>query len=325
MAGTWHNPDGTRNGFGSLAQGGLRWDSLPLRLFASGNAKGWDPAAIDFSQDRRDWQALTDWERRGALMLCAEFIAGEEAVTEDIQPFMSAMAAEGRLEDQLFLTQFAYEEAKHTAGFRRWLDAVGETGDLHEYVERNPGYRKMFYEELPRDLGALRDDPSPAAQVRASVTYNHVVEGTLALTGYHAWDVICAERGILPGMQELIRRIATDERRHMAWGTFTCRRHVAADDELWTLVQSRLGELLQIVLEQVHWRPPEDEGTDPPFGVELEAFAQYALDRGSRRLGTIGSARGRPIAEIEGDLAPLDLEDQFAAEEAAERRETIAD
>lgn len=71
---------------------------------------------------------------------------------------------------------------------------------------------------------------SPAAQVRASVTYNHIVEGMLALTGYYAWHKICVERAILPGMQELVRRIGDDERRHMAWGTFTCRRHVAADD-----------------------------------------------------------------------------------------------
>jgi ribonucleoside-diphosphate reductase beta chain len=31
-------------------------------------------------------------------------------------------------------------------------------------------------------------------------------------------------------MQPLVRHISDDERRHMAWGTFTCRRHVAADE-----------------------------------------------------------------------------------------------
>ena len=29
----------------SLAAGGLNWDSLPLKLFAGGNAKFWNPAA----------------------------------------------------------------------------------------------------------------------------------------------------------------------------------------------------------------------------------------------------------------------------------------
>ena len=112
------------------------------------------------------------------------------------------------------------------------------------YLNELPAYRKMFYEELPESLNALRADPSPAAQVRASVVYNHIVEGMLALTGYYAWHKICVERGILPGMQELIRRIGDDERRHMAWGTFTCRRHVAADDANWTVFETRMNELM---------------------------------------------------------------------------------
>ena len=47
----------------SLAAGGLNWDSLPLKLFAGGNAKFWNPADIDFSRDRADWEALTELER----------------------------------------------------------------------------------------------------------------------------------------------------------------------------------------------------------------------------------------------------------------------
>ncbi|MGB6208545.1 R2-like ligand-binding oxidase, partial [Mycobacterium sp.] len=223
----------TRTHTGSMVAGGLNWDSLPLKLFAGGNAKFWNPADIDFSRDRADWERLTDDERHYATRLCAEFIAGEEAVTEDIQPFMSAMRAEGRLGDEMYLTQFAFEEAKHVQVFRMWLDAVGITDDLHVFLDDVPTYRTIFYEELPACLNVLSVDPSPAAQIRASVTYNHMVEGMLALTGYFGWHKICVERGILPGMQELVRRIGDDERRHMAWGTFTCRRHVAADDANW--------------------------------------------------------------------------------------------
>ena len=36
-----------RDGFHSLRGGGLNWDSLPLKLFAKGNAKFWNPADID--------------------------------------------------------------------------------------------------------------------------------------------------------------------------------------------------------------------------------------------------------------------------------------
>ena len=303
-----------RTRFGSLAAGGLNWDSLPLKLFAGGNAKFWDPADIDFSRDRADWQTLSDGERDIATRLCAVFIAGEEGVTEDIQPFMPAMRAEGRLGDEMYLTQFAFEEAKHTQVFRLWLDAVGITDDLQGYFDELPSYRQMFYEELPHSLHALSNDASPAAQIRASVTYNHIVEGMLALTGYYAWQKICVQRGILPGMQELIRRIGDDERRHMAWGSFTCRRHVAADDANWAVFETRMNELIPLALRNTEefFAP---YGNDVPFDLTLDEFMQYASGKGMRRFGTISSARGRPIGDIDLDYSPVHLEDTFADED----------
>ena len=303
----------TRTRSGSLVAGGLNWDSLPLKLFAGGNAKFWDPADIDFSRDRADWEGLADDERHLATRLCAQFIAGEEAVTEDIQPFMAAMRAEGRLGDEMYLTQFAFEEAKHTQVFRLWLDAVGITEDLHSYLDELPAYRQIFYQELPECLDALSTDPSPAAQIRAAVTYNHVVEGMLALTGYFAWHKICVGRGILPGMQELVRRIGDDERRHMAWGTFTCRRHVAADDANWTVFETRMNELIPLALEATE---QAFALYDPmPFNMSVAEFVQYSSEKGMRRFGTISSARGRPIGEIDLDYSPVRLEDTFADED----------
>lgn len=304
----------TRTKFGSLSAGGLNWDSLPLKLFAGGNAKFWDPADIDFSRDRADWESLSDRERDYATRLCAQFIAGEEAVTEDIQPFIGAMKTEGRLGDEMYLTQFAFEEAKHMQAFRLWLDAVGLTDDLHGYFDGLTAYQRIFYEELPESLDALATDASPASQVRASVVYNHVVEGMLALTGYYAWNKICVERDILPGMRELIGRIGDDERRHMAWGTFTCRRHVAADDANWTVFETRMNELIPLALGLT-----EDAfalyAPDIPFDLSQDEFMQYSADKGMRRFGTISSARGRPVEEIDVDYTPLQLEDTFAVED----------
>ncbi|GAB2744748.1 R2-like ligand-binding oxidase [Amycolatopsis magusensis] len=312
-----------RSGFSSLRRGGLNWDSFPLRLFVKGNAKFWNPADIDFSQDAADWRTLSDDERRSATYLCAQFIAGEEAVTEDIQPFMKAMAATGRFGDEMYLSQFCFEEAKHTEVFRRWMDAVGLTEDLHPYVAENPYYRKLFYEELPQSLGVLASDPSPANQVRASVTYNHVVEGSLALTGYYAWQKVCTSRNILPGMQELVRRIGDDERRHMAWGTFTCRRHVAADDSLWEVVQQRMGELLPLALGMIEW--VNDQFEEPrPFDNDPQEFIAYAADRAQRRLGAIESARGTPVEQIDLDYTPEILEETFGEEDAKAFAEALA-
>ncbi|HEV7978692.1 R2-like ligand-binding oxidase [Amycolatopsis sp.] len=303
-----------RTGFQSLRKGGLNWDSFPLRLFVKGNAKFWNPADIDFSRDAADWQTLNPDQQRSATYLCAQFIAGEEAVTEDIQPFMKAMSSTGRFGDEMYLTQFCFEEAKHTEVFRRWMDAVGLNEDLHPYVAENPYYRKLFYEELPESLGVLAEDPSPANQIRASVTYNHVIEGSLALTGYYAWQKICTERNILPGMQELVRRIGDDERRHMAWGTFTCRRHVAADDANWQIVGERMGELLPIALNMIGW--VNEQFDEHPFGIAPGEFVTYAADRAQRRLGAIESARGMPVEQIDLDYTPEVLEETFGEEDA---------
>ncbi|MGQ0573776.1 MAG: R2-like ligand-binding oxidase [Pseudonocardia sp.] len=307
---------GKRTGFASLSKGGLKFDSFPMRLFAKGNAKHWNPADLDFTQDARDFAAMTDLERHWTCMLAAQFMAGEESVTQDLQPFVAAMAAEGRLADEMYLTQFVFEEAKHAEGFRRWFDALGLTGDLHEFVDFNDAYVQIFTRELPESLYALHDDPSPRNQIRASVTYNHIVEGTLALTGYFAWAKVCASRGILPGMQKLIKHIGDDERRHMAWGTFTCRRHVAADDTLWDAVDERMQELLVPTMSLLT-ENFEYHGDEPPFAIRLDELAEYAMDKIDRRLGAIESARGRPVLEIDIDASPEVLEERFHVEDQA--------
>ncbi|MGH3342638.1 MAG: hypothetical protein ACRDPK_07090, partial [Carbonactinosporaceae bacterium] len=135
-----------------------------------------------------------------------------------------------------------------------------------------------------------------------------------ALTGYYAWNKLCRERGIFPGMQEIVRRIGDDERRHMAWGTFTCRRHVAADDANWQVVTDRMQELLPHALTQVRWANERYE--DTPFGFDTEELIAYAGDRATRRLGAIESARGTALAQIDVDAAPEQLEETFASEDA---------
>lgn len=305
---------GKRTGYASLGAGGLNPDSFPLKLFAKGNARHWNPADIDFSQDARDFAAMTDQERRYTTMLAAQFLAGEESVTQDLQPFVAAMAAEGRFADEMYLTQFVYEEAKHTLAFRLWFDAVGVLDDLHEFTDSNEPYTQIFTRELPESLHALAGDPGPANQIRASVTYNHVVEGCLALTGYYGWGKVCNSRGILPGMQKVIKHIGDDERRHMAWGTFTCRRHVAADDGLWQVVQDRMTELVPLALGTVDAGTAEF-GDDRPFGIDPAEMGAYAADKLTRRLGAIESARGADVTVIDRDASPEALEETFHAED----------
>ena len=312
-----------RTGFGSLCQGGLRMDSFPMRLFRKGNKKFWNPEDIDFSKDAEDFAKMTDDEKLMTGSLAARFMAGEESVTQDIQPFMHAMAAEGRLADEAYLAQFAFEEAKHMQGFRMWFDAVGLTGDLHDFAEYGPAYDIIFKVEQPKAMWALVDDPSPAAQIRASVTYNHIVEGCLALTGYFAWAKVCNSNGLLPGMQQLIKHIGDDERRHMAWGTFTCRRHVAASDNNWTAVEQQMGKLMEPALALTNEIYSRFDDRPTPFGIDPDEMQKYATDKLTRRLESIAGARGRDPREIDEDYSPMELEDRFGDEDAKHHEEAL--
>jgi ribonucleoside-diphosphate reductase beta chain len=304
-----------RERFGSIAAGGLDWDSLPLRLFTKGNRRFWDPAGIDFERDAEHWAEIDPDRRRALTTLVAMFIGGEEAVTEDLQPFIRAMACERRLGDEMFLAQFCFEEARHVQGFRRWLDAVGLTGDLHALIEANHDYMEIFRSRLPRALDALWVDPGPAQQVRASIVYNHIVEGTLALTGYFACDRFCQSMGVLPGIQELVAHIRADERRHMAWGTYTCRRHVAASAANMDVAETEFCELLPLglgALDGVFDRIPR-------FRFDRRRVLAYAERRAWRRMHAIRSARGRAPAEVELDRSPEHLEDAFDRQDNAIR------
>ena len=298
----------TRSGFTALDAGGLNWDSLPLRLWRKGNTMFWNAADIDLSQEAAGWATLAGDDLAAAARLSAMFLAGEEAVTHDIQPFMAAMSAEGRLGDEMYLAQFCFEEARHTEAFRRWFDAVGATDDLNPLVADNPGYRAIFWDALPAALGALHDDPSPANQIRASVTYNHIVEGVLALTGYHAWNQVCQTRGILPGMQAIVRHIGQDERRHMAWGTFTCRRHIAADPALYDVVEETMGELLPQALAAISLIDQYDQ----PMGLDVTEFVTYAATRAERRMGAMAAAKDADAVTVETDDSTVVLEDELA-------------
>src|SRR5688500_7560415 len=97
---------------------GIDRDAAPWRLREKAKKRVWDPSDIDFSKDAKDWKVFTDEQRIRVAGSARGFMVGEEAVTIDILPLVRAISAEGRLEETIFLTSFALEEAKHVDFFR---------------------------------------------------------------------------------------------------------------------------------------------------------------------------------------------------------------
>jgi ribonucleoside-diphosphate reductase beta chain len=275
---------------------GLRQDAPPMRLWQKAKRLGvWNPAEIDFSQDREEWRTLSAPQRETLIRQSGAFVAGEESVTLDLLPLIMVVAREGRIEEELFLTAFLWEEAKHVEGFRRFLDEVAEDhSDLARF--QGPAYRTIFYEELPAAMNRLLTDPSPVAQVRASVTYNMIVEGVLAETGYYTYGRMLSERRLLPGLQQLISLVKRDESRHIAFAVYFLSRLIAEHgDVAWNAFVERMGELLPIT--QQFYGPPAQGPS--PFGIEREEVIAYSTAQFQKRYERIARARGKSLAEVE--------------------------
>ncbi|WKZ40273.1 MAG: R2-like ligand-binding oxidase [Anaerolineales bacterium] len=275
---------------------GLDRDLPPMRLYEKAKKLGiWNPSDIDLSKDRQDWAKFTTEEKDLCLLLLSMFVAGEEAVTLDLLPLIQAIAQEERIEEEMYLTTFLFEEAKHTDFFRRFMDEVAEAGmDLTHYHGDN--YRQLFYESLPDALNALRSDPSPASQIRASATYNMIVEGVLAETGYQAFFTMLERNDLLPGLRRGISLLKQDESRHIAYGVYLLSRLMAEHPDEWDNLQMQMNTLLPSAIGVIGDAFARYEVV--PFGLVEEDFVNYAMGQFSKRFERLEKARGASLDEI---------------------------
>jgi len=305
----------TRNEYLSISRRGIDFESVPMRLFQKSKKLGiWDGMAFDLTQDRRDWEGLDQTRRDDLIGTTTLFQAGEEAVTLDLLPLVMAVARQGRLEEEIYLTSFLWEEAKHTEFFRRWLDEVPRIGgqDLHEYI--GPNYRTLFFEELPAAMGRLLNDQSNEALARALTTYNMMIEGVLAETGYHSYSKLLEAGRLFPGLAGALRLISRDASRHIRFGVYMLQLLIQQDGAMWDVVQRRMEELMPIVLGIVGPPPPE-EGEIPEdsvFAADPDEMTRFAMTQYQRRMHVLERARGQSLAELEEEVSEELTEEFFS-------------
>lgn len=274
---------------------GLLEDSFPFRLYQKAKKFGvWNPTDIDFSLDTVHWRMMTEEQREDILRLISMFQAGEEAVTLDLLPLIMAIAKEGRLEEEMFLTTFLFEEAKHTEFFRLVLNAIGETGDLSHF--HSDTYKKIFYEILPTTMDRLITDQSPEAIAEASTVYNMFVEGVMAETGYYSFYQSLETAGIMPGLLKGIGYLKKDESRHIGYGTFLLQRLICEHPHLFDVVAKKMEELTPYAIKI---NQEGMEGKDiSSFGNYLEDTMNFTMKQLSVRMEILARARGKKIEEI---------------------------
>jgi len=148
-------------------------------------------------------------------------------------------------------------------------------------------FEQVFDRALVQAHDRLRLDPADRlAKVRFVTIYHMVIEGTLGLTASHFILDYLREHELLPGFTEGYGRIASDERRHIAYGTWFLREAVAADPAMADVIRDQIRALLPSVAESI---APPSEGAWDVLDVEDGALAEFALGALNRRLALIGA------------------------------------
>jgi ribonucleoside-diphosphate reductase beta chain len=263
----------------------------PRQLYVLWERQHWSSHDIDFAQDREDWEAMPETEREEASWGLANFFVGEERVTTQFSGLV--MAYEDQHEEA-FLTTQQVDEARHAQHFNRLYEEVLQyDGSFEDRLARcraqlNEHYVALFDEHLVNANEALVADPRDVeAKIDFVVIYHMVIEGTLALTGQHFQTDWMERRGILPGHLLGFQKIASDEHRHVAYGTWFLQSKARdpahaqrIQDKLMATLPSAAGVLVP---------PGYSLGDEYEYmgysSQEMNAFAFTAL---TRRLKVIG-------------------------------------
>ena len=294
-----------RQGYATISARGLDFNSIPMRLFQKSKKLGiWDPFDIDFSRDKQDWPIMDDLHHENILSLGALFQAGEEAVTLDLLPLIMRVSRAGWVEDEIYLTSFLWEEAKHTEFFRRWFSEVPQI-DTDQHDRLGPNYRKIFFEILPQTMNHLITDDSSEALVEALVTYNMMIEGTLAETGYWSYSRMLERDRYLPGLAQGLRLIQRDESRHIRFGIYLLQRLISEQPDLWETLQAKMFELLPIGIGVT---TDNNESFQEQFGegnflIPPEESQAYLQIQFQKRMNALARARQQTREEIEQEVA----------------------
>lgn len=276
-------------------------------LYRRWETQQWAVSELDFSQDKKDWEQLSQGMRETVRGTMIAFFIGEQAVTDTLSPILHAAPHE---DERIFLATQIADEARHTVFFQRFFEEVlGLGGGLHAALEAigddtSDGYRKIFDEQLVEATERVRRDPGDRrAWVEAMVTYHIVIEAYLAVTGQRSLLRIFRRVGLLPGFTAGFTAVARDESRHIGFGVMALRRRVQEDPEVARWIALKVLELLPPAVHTSTARGRRLAVPDPNLipspmrnnPVEVRAFAIESL---AKRLRSIGLSEGT-VADIE--------------------------
>ncbi len=281
-------------------------------LYARWERGNWQATELDFTEDARQWREdFTEFERTAALWNYALFFWGEDAVADNLSPYIDAAPLE---EQKYFLTTQQVDEARHAVFFKRFMQEVCGIGDgsmgsgLRAIKPQlTPGFRKIF-DRLDRMADELRADRSPAQLAAAVTLYHIVIEASLAQPGQHFICSYLEQRDQLPAFREGMQNIAADEQRHIGFGV-KLLADLKREDPV--RVPKAVAKILRDVTRysaQVLMPPGWDERYITVFGATYDEVGVEGLTSMTTKLRSAGLALetlpGPPL--LPRDLEPLE-------------------
>jgi ribonucleoside-diphosphate reductase beta chain len=262
----------------------------PEQLYLDWEHEHWASQDIDLSRDPADWTGLKGEERDLLYFALSSLMVAEERISTQ---FCGLVLAQDDEEEGSYLSTQLVDEVRHMQFYARFPnEVIADPAAIAAHVARarevlGDAFERVFDQALVRAHDRLRLDPTDReAKVRFVTIYHMVIEGTLGLTASHFILDYLRERDLLPGFAEGYGLIASDEQRHIAYGTWFLRQAVAADPEMAEVIRDQIKELLPAVAESIS---PPSEGAWDVLGVEEGALAEFALGALNRRLALIGA------------------------------------
>jgi hypothetical protein len=294
---------------GSLPADAISYEDLYAR-WERGN---WKATELDFTEDARQWrEEFSEFERTAAIWNYALFFWGEDAVADNLSPYIDAAPRE---EQKYFLATQQVDEARHAVFFKRFMHEVAGIGDGSMASGLNavkpqlsPGFRKIF-ERLDRMADELRADHSPAKLAAAVTLYHIVVEGTLAQPGQHLICTYLEERDKLPAFREGMQNIQADEQRHIGFGVKLLADLRREDPVRVPRAVARILHDVTRYTAQVLMPPGWDESYLTVFGYSFDRIGPEGVNSLLTKLRSAGmpaeSLPGPPL--MPPGLTPLEL------------------
>src|ERR1700722_15020536 len=294
-------------------------ESLPVDaisyvdLYSRWERGNWSAMDLDFTEDAKQWQEdFTDFERQAALWNYALFFWGEDAVADNLSPYIDAAPRE---EQKYFLATQQVDEARHAIFFKRFMHEVCGVGDgsmasgLQAIKPQlTPGFRKIF-DRLDRMADELRADHSPAKLAAAVTLYHIVAETSLAQPGQHFICSYLEQRDQLPAFRAGMENIAADEQRHIGFGVKLLADLKREDPKGVPKAVARILREVTPFTSQVLMPPGWDETYLTVFNYTFDKVGVEGLTSMTTKLRSAGlaveSLPGPPI--LPQGLTPLEV------------------